>query len=64
MSLNDLHNLTSAEKLHLIEQLWDGLDESDISSPEWHNELLKNRKKLYNEGRVKLISLDELKRQQ
>jgi putative addiction module component (TIGR02574 family) len=64
MSLNDIYNLPSSEKLHLIEQLWDRLEESDVQSPHWHKELLENRKKRYENGELSLISLEDFKKQQ
>jgi len=47
MSLNDIYNLPASEKLHLIEQLWDRLDDTDIVSPDWHKEVLDERRKRY-----------------
>ena len=63
MSLNDLQNLPAIEKLHLIEQLWDGLSEQDIISPDWHREVLEDRRERYENGEITLISLEELKQQ-
>ena len=63
MSLNDLQNLPATEKLHLIEQLWNGLSEEDIISPDWHREVLEDRRERYENGEITLISLEELKQQ-
>jgi putative addiction module component (TIGR02574 family) len=63
MSLNDIYNLPSSEKLHLIEQLWDRLEENDVQSPDWHKEVLDDRKKRYEDGELSLISLEEFKKQ-
>jgi len=63
MSLNDIYNLPASEKLHLIEQLWDRLDDDDITSPDWHKEVLDERKKRYNNGEINTISLEEFKKQ-
>lgn len=63
MSLNDIYNLPASEKLHLIEQLWDRLDDSDIVSPNWHKKVLDDRKKRYDNGETKTISLEEFKKQ-
>ncbi len=62
MSLNDIYNLPSSEKLHLIEKLWDRLEENDVKSPHWHKEVLDDRKKLYKNGELSLISLEEFKK--
>ncbi len=63
MSLNDIYNLPSSEKLHLIEQLWDRLEDNDVASPHWHEEVLDDRKKRYEDGELSLISLEEFKKQ-
>lgn len=63
MSLNDIYNLPASEKLHLIEQLWDRLDDSDIVSPNCHKKVLDDRKKRYDNGETKTISLEEFKKQ-
>ncbi len=62
MSLNDIYNLPSSEKLHLIEQLLDSIDDKDVTSPDWHREVLSERKELYDEGKVELISLEDFKK--
>jgi putative addiction module component (TIGR02574 family) len=62
MSLSDIQNLSLLEKVQLMEQLWDSLDkDNDITSPKWHKDILDTRQKLYQEGNLKTISLDELK---
>jgi len=63
MSLNDIYNLPASEKLHIIEKLWDGLDDTDIVSPDWHKEVLDDRKKRYDNGEVNTMSLEEFKKQ-
>jgi putative addiction module component (TIGR02574 family) len=63
MSLNDIYNLPSSEKLHLIEQLWDRLDDKDIVSPDWHKKILNDRKKRYENGELTLTSLEDFKKQ-
>ena len=62
MSHNDLYSLPAAEKLHIIETLWDKLNDEDIESPQWHQDVLMERKTLYDQGKLKLISLDDLKK--
>ena len=62
MSHNDLYSLPAAEKLHILETLWDKLNDEDIESPQWHQDVLMERKALYDQGKLKLISLDDLKK--
>ena len=63
MSLNDIYALPAAEKLNLIEKLWDRIDDSDVPSPEWHKEVLEERKKRYENGELTLTSLEDFKKQ-
>jgi putative addiction module component (TIGR02574 family) len=64
MSLNDLYSLSASEKLRLIEQLWDSLDENDVLSPNWHKEILQDRKKRYDNNELELIPLKDFKHKQ
>lgn len=61
MSTNDIYQLSPEERLFLIDQLWDSLDEKEIISPDWHKEVLDKRAEKHKEGKSKLISLEELK---
>jgi len=63
MSIADIKKMSFAERLHLIEQIWDTLrDESDeIASPNWHKDILKERKEAYDSGKVKSYSVQEIK---
>lgn len=63
MSLNDIENMPTSEKIHLMEALWDSLSQKSkaLTTPDWHKEILKQRaEKLKNED-VKTYTLDELK---
>jgi hypothetical protein len=42
-----LSQLSISNKLYLMEALWDDLsrDETSIESPDWHKDILLNRKK-------------------
>jgi putative addiction module component (TIGR02574 family) len=63
MSLQELMELSAGEKLYIIEKLWDRLEEKDVPSPDWHRELLEERKRRYEEGKEPLVTLEEFKRQ-
>jgi putative addiction module component (TIGR02574 family) len=63
MSLQELMELSAGEKLYIIEKLWDRLEEKDVRSPDWHRELLEERKRRYEEGKEPLVTLEEFKRQ-
>lgn len=59
----DISELSSAERLEAMEALWDSLihDENELNSPDWHGEILKQRKKDIDNGKAEYISLSDLK---
>ncbi|NKQ41564.1 MAG: addiction module protein [Sulfurovum sp.] len=63
MSLSDVNNMPLAERMHLMEQLWDSFkyEAKDVAPPAWHKDVLDKRKERYGNRELKLISLDELK---
>ncbi len=63
MKASDINSMSITERLQTMEQIWDSLihEDTEIESPEWHNDVLKKRKKSIEDGNAKLISLDELK---
>ena len=63
MSLSDINSMSLAQKMYLMEQLWDSFkqNETQLASPAWHEEVLKSRKERYERGELKVLSLDELK---
>ena len=58
-----LKEMTVAEKLQLMEVLWDDLSHNseDVPSPAWHGEVLAERQRLIDEGKAKFLSLDEFR---
>jgi hypothetical protein len=46
-----------------MEALWDSLldEEYEIESPEWHRDILEERKRKIKTGEAEFISLEELK---
>jgi len=49
----NLSTFTLAQKLQLLETLWDDIcREGNLDSPEWHDSVLKDRQKAYDEGRI------------
>jgi len=63
MSLSDINNMPLAERIYLMEQLWDSFkyEAKDVEPPSWHKDILDKRKECYDNGELNLISLDELK---
>jgi hypothetical protein len=62
MSLSDIQNMPTAQKIHLMELLWESLCvQEEPKSPSWHKEILDIRAKKLKESHVKTYTLDELK---
>ena len=63
MNLDDIKKMSRIERLQAMEALWDSIlhENEEIETPEWHQEILDERKALIAEGKVKFISLSELK---
>jgi putative addiction module component (TIGR02574 family) len=63
MSIAEIRKLPLAEKLQLMEGLWDDLRSraEDISVPEWHKELLDTRRHAVESGQEKVLEWDEVK---
>lgn len=63
MTKAEIKKMSVLEKLHVMEELWDSLsnDENEVDSPEWHEDILQERKKMIKEGKAKYLSLEELK---
>jgi len=63
MKASEISNMSVAERLQTMEAIWDSLihENTEIESPDWHNDVLKERRKAIEDGSAKLISLNELK---
>lgn len=54
-----VQELPKKEKLQLLNMLLADLDEDEISSPTWHENILKETEEKYIHGDIKSISLSE-----
>ena len=61
MKQSEIESMSVAEKLQTIEALWDTLDDESLESPDWHLDVLNERKKSIESGEAKFISLETLK---
>jgi hypothetical protein len=59
----DLRQMTVAEKLRLMEDLWTDLSSENLASPAWHGELLAERERLTESGEEKFLDWEIAKRQ-
>ena len=63
MNTLDIKEMSTIERLQIMEALWDALlyEGTEIESPEWHRDILDERKGEIESGNTKFISLEELK---
>ena len=58
-----LDSMSVSEKLQLMEDVWTSLCENtgDVQSPDWHEEVLSERRRRLESGETKVSSWDEAK---
>ncbi len=63
MITSEIKKMSTIERLQAMEELWDALcqEEKEIKSPEWHREIIVERKKKIENGEAKFISIEDLK---
>ena len=63
MNTVDIKKMSINERLQVMEALWDSLleEEPELESPEWHQDILEDRKRKIKEGKAEFISLENLK---
>ncbi len=63
MSIAEITSMTSSERLETMELLWDALchDAVEPSSPNWHEDILSQRRQRIESGKTKFYTLDEVK---
>ena len=59
-----LDQMTTAEKLELLEKLWDDLWQrpGNVPSPDWHGDVLAERTRAIREGETHFEDWDDVKR--
>ena len=59
-----IEKLSVAEKLELMERLWDDLSRrpEDVPSPQWHGDVLAERIAAVREGRTDFVTWDDAKK--
>jgi putative addiction module component (TIGR02574 family) len=59
---SQIERMSVAERLQTMEQLWDSLcRDAALPSPEWHREVLTDRKARAQSGEAKFLTLDQLR---
>jgi hypothetical protein len=63
MNTIEIKKMSTIERLKTMEALWDSLlyDEISIELPEWHEDILAERKSKIESGEAEFISINELK---
>ena len=63
MNTLEIKKMSRIERLQAMEALWDSLlgEEVDIESPEWHRDILEERKRKIETGEAEFISLERLR---
>lgn len=59
----DIKKMSTDERIQAMEALWDALLHEDIEpvSPQWHEDILVERKKSLKNKNTKFMSIEELK---
>jgi putative addiction module component (TIGR02574 family) len=63
MNIQEMKKMSKIERLQAMEALWDSLldEESEMESPEWHRDVLEERKGKIETGKAEFISLEKLR---
>lgn len=63
MNTQEIKKMSRIERLQAMEALWDSLidEECEIRSPEWHRDILEERKRKIESGKAEFISLEKLR---
>lgn len=60
-----LDQMTAAEKLQLMEDIWENLSRKpdEMPSPGWHREVLEERRQMVREGKARYMDWEQAKRE-
>jgi putative addiction module component (TIGR02574 family) len=63
MDTREIRNMSRTERLAAMEALWDSLlgERAEIESPDWHRDVLEERKQKIEAGKAEFISLEMLR---
>ncbi len=62
MTISEISKMSMIERLQAMEAIWDSLlHETSIKSPDWHAEILSERRKKISSGEARFKSIEELK---
>jgi putative addiction module component (TIGR02574 family) len=60
---SQIEKMSVTQRLQAMDQLWDSLNRSgeQIPSPDWHQDVLADRKARAQRGEAKFLTLDQLR---
>ena len=60
---SQIERMSVTERLQVMDQLWDSLNRcgDEIASPDWHQDVLADRKARAQSGEAKFLTLAELR---
>jgi hypothetical protein len=62
MSKNDIANMSVAQKMELMEEIWNSFDNDEmLVSPSWHEDTLENRERDIKNNTAHFSELSEVK---
>ena len=63
MTTAEIKKMSISERLRTMEAIWDSLlyEEAKMPSPEWHGNVLTERKQKMDEGSATFLSIEEVK---
>lgn len=63
MDTREIRNMSRAERLAAMEALWESLtqEQVEVESPDWHADILEQRKQKIEAGKAEFISLEKLR---
>ncbi len=63
MDSTEIKKMSTTERLKTMEAIWDSLlhDETNIESPQWHKNVLAERKSKIENGEAEFVSIKKLK---
>ena len=60
---SQIEQMSVTERLQVMEQLWDSLNPyaDEIPSPDWHRDVLVERKERARQGKARFLTLDQVR---
>jgi putative addiction module component (TIGR02574 family) len=66
MTAAEIKKMSISERIRTMEAIWDSLlyDDAHMPSPDWHRNILEERKKKIDDGSARFFSIEEVKERQ